>query len=745
MTETTVSEIIDFDSPEALVTPERTGVKFYNLYRLQRAGGFNVPPAFCILSPRCPREEILGRIRPDALYAVRSSSPLEDRPGLSAAGQFQTFLNVRGEKALLQAVSACFEARHREDLIEYFRKMGREALPPPVHVIVQDMITPDRAGVLFTRHPVTGADKIIVEMSEGAGDDMIAGKKEPARFVLDPAARPDDPLLVVLAGAARSVEKIFGEGQDIEWASAAGRLHLLQARPLGALARRLPPSRVWTRANIGEIIPQPLTPLSWDVFEQVIFSARRRGRYTLTDRIFSLILDKLPLPAPAVRSPASFHGILYLNMETVLATFEIEPWVDDYVLRSGLGFPCAMVAPRKRTASERLYRFFKAILFLIEFCLPWLSFERRGAHAARRQMAAHAARYGSQEKSPDALRDLCGNLFGWHLAATARSFSYLGFVRKAAGGRGGGREKRFRDLLNRVSKDRIDPYVKALDRLRGAGASDTEEAVSAFLARYGHRSENEFELGLPSWRERPAHLLQALRSPAGGKKKRQAEKLPFPARYLSRRLAESIMLRENTKSMLVETYRRFRAYYLAGAERLVKEKVIEKAADIFFFTREEADAWLRGQGKAPPPLGDRKDVHGAAGRRSYPDTFVGDFARAAGPLSQEKSTLFGVSCAGGRASGRAVFLDTPMETEKLRPGDILVARSVDPGWTPLFSRAGGIVTEIGGLLSHAATVAREYGIPYVAGVKDVKDRIRSGCSLTVDGDNGWIALHGDVP
>ena len=474
----------------------------------------------------------------------------------------------------------------------------------------------------------------------------------------------------------------------------------------------------------------------------MIFSARRRGRYSLPDRIFNLALERLPRPALSARSPASFHGILYLNMETVLNTFALEPWVDDYVLRSGLGFPCGLVASREKTVSEGLSVFLKSILFLIEFFLPPLSFERRGADLVRRQMDSMDLESGEPEKQIKAVTDLCGSIFGWHLAATARSFSFLGFVRKAIRCKGRDRDRCFINILNRVSETRIDPYVKDLDRLKGGEAAETKEAIIAFLAKYGHRSENEFELSRPSWRERPAHLIQALRSSSGKKKERTEEGLSFFARILSRRLAESIMLREETKSMLVKVYRQFRAYYLARAETLLQEKVIGKAEDIFFLTREEIEAGLRGELKEPPPVREREKAYFSAKSRSFPDTFVGDFAWTGGSPPKEKDTLFGVSCAGGRAAGRAVLIDSPEEGGKLRPGDILVARSVDPGWTPLFSKAGGIVTEIGGMLSHAATVAREYRIPYVAGVTGVKERIRPGSGLTVDGDNGMVYLHG---
>jgi pyruvate,water dikinase len=382
------------------------------------------------------------------------------------------------------------------------------------------------------------------------------------------------------------------------------------------------------------------------------------------------------------------------------------------------------------------------MLFLIEFFFPPLSFERRGADVVRRQMDAMDMAPGAPEKNLKTVMHLCRSIFGWHLAATARSFSFLGFVRKAIRRRGKDRDRRFMDILNRVSEARIDPYVKDLDGLKGGAAAETREAVIAFLAKYGHRSENEFELSSPSWREEPAHLLQALQSPAGKKDERPEGDLSFFDRILSRRLADSIMLREEMKSMLVKAYRQFRACYLSRAEILLRAGAIEKAEDIFFLTMEEIETGLRGELREPPPVQERKDAYYTAGRESYPDTFIGDFAWAGGSPSKGKDTLFGVSCAGGRAAGRAVLLDSPDEGEKLRPGDILVARSVDPGWTPLFSRAGGIVTEIGGMLSHAATVAREYGIPYVAGVTGVKERIKSGAALTVDGDNGMVYIQG---
>jgi len=736
--------IIDFQTPEERIVPREVGGKFYHLYRLNKRGRFHVPPAFCIPAPDFSEEEVLSRIRRDTAYAVRSSAPVEDLPGQSAAGLFTTFLNIRGEEALLRAIRQCFASPENERVLAYLEKMRGEARRPDMHVMVQEMIEPDTSGVLFTVQPVTGERRMIVEMVEGVGDRLTAGNVEPERYVFARDEVPEDAFLRDLVRLGKDVEDFFGTPQDIEWGLSGGRIFLLQARPVVPAGKALSPEIVWTRANIGEIIPEPLTPLSWSVFEKVIFSSWRNSYYSIPDRIITNMTRRIPLRRPAVRSPASFHGILYLNMDTVLHTFSVEPWVDAYILQRGLGFPGGMVqSAKKRSFPGTMVVFLKALLFLAEFIFPFLSFEKRGASRVRKDPGK------SPEKERfEALKNRCAALFGWHLAATSRSFSCLGFVRSLLRLLYRDQGQIFNSLLNRVSAERIDPHVKDLDLLRQCAKNgdcreqDSEaREMSVFLEKYGHRSQNEFELRQPSWREDPGELFTLLRTPVEKKSEHPDRELSFFPRFLARRLAASIMLREEMKSMLVKAYRKFRPYYLEKAKILVARGILRDIPDVFFLTAEEVEACLQKETKEPLPVKARKQAFHEAAAGDFPETFFGDFAWDDAVPTAGRELLFGISCSAGKTTGRAIILDSPDEGKKLAPGDILVARAVDPGWTPLFSSVSGVVTEIGGILSHAATVAREYRIPYIAGVENAKKKISEGTMVTLDGDNGMVFLR----
>jgi pyruvate, water dikinase len=222
----------------------RCGSKAAGLGRLLRAG-FAVPDGFVIEDPRAggwerelaPALRTLGR----GPYAVRSSAPGEDGAEASFAGQLHTTLNAATPVAVAAAVRRTAASGGDEKAVAYAARTGHPARAV-VPVIVQVMVAPEAAGVAFTRHPVTGADQVVIEGAEGLGDRLLDGAVTPERWTVDgetatgpPAARALTARQALeLARVARRIEDLFGRPQDIEWAIAGGRTWLLQARPITA-------------------------------------------------------------------------------------------------------------------------------------------------------------------------------------------------------------------------------------------------------------------------------------------------------------------------------------------------------------------------------------------------------------------------------------------------------------------------------------------------------------------------------
>ena len=347
------------------------------------------------------------------------------------------------------------------------------------------------------------------------------------------------------------------------------------------------------------------------------------------------------------------------------------------------------------------------------------------------------------------------------------------------------------ELWRLAERAAADQHAAALvgetapENLLDALAADPDAAwladeLTAFLAEHGHRTTAELELATPRWVEEPAALLQTFRgyvehpeqsSPArlherqvADRRAAQAEARAaltanpierlLPARWLLYRLVirdaqELQPLRENPKYVLMKLTLEQRRLYLRLGKRWRERGALDDANDVFWLLGDEAltlsrhseDAAVIGRmrsrvrrrrrqydewaSRAAPPIRDR----GGAPVDEPP---------AAAPAAQDSGPLRGIAASTGLAQGRARVATSPAEGRELVAGEILVARFTDPGWTPIFPLAAAVVTEIGGMLSHGAVVAREYGIPAVVNVAGATSRIQTGDLLEVDGSKGEV-------
>lgn len=296
-----------------------------------------------------------------------------------------------------------------------------------------------------------------------------------------------------------------------------------------------------------------------------------------------------------------------------------------------------------------------------------------------------------------------------------------------------------------------------------------QAGLAEFLSAYGHRSVAELDLGLPRWSEDPAYLFSLLASYLHGKDQpapdEQYRKAKEEAECMVAELSSRAGRRNPLRGLLIrfflsrarglggmrEAPRNYLALLLAEAraivwpvgEKLVEEGCLEKAEDIFFLTWPEIRQALAGSDKREVVSERRVEYEQELHRRHVPHLLLSDGTEPAEADEPEREkdnlTLRGVAASPGKIRGTARVVLDPATT-KLAPGEILVAPSTDPGWTPLFLTAGGLVMELGGPLSHGAVVAREYGIPAVVGVAGATDRIKTGQPVTVDGTGGLVTL-----
>lgn len=775
-----------------------------------------------------------------ARVAVRSSATAEDLPSASFAGQQDTYLNVVGQEALLDAVRRCWASLWTDRAVAYRAANRIDHAAVRLAVVVQRMVPASVAGVLFTANPLTGQrSQMVVDASPGLGEAVVSGAVNPDHWVLDGAngaaveTRLGDKRLMIrpvagsgtehvtledgsetacltpeqlrtLAALGRRVQGVFGAPQDVEFAfDAGGQCWLVQARPITTLyplpaAAPAPGTdlRVYFSVNVGQGVLRPLTPMGIQMMRLVAGSMatsfgfqpadRAAGPETVVEAGQRVFLDV----TPALRNPLG--RTIFLNatrfMEARTQVLAAELAKDRRLSTHGSALPLiAMVA---RTALRQ-------------------GVPARVARALARPTAAHAVALRSVEQqvaaavAPGDADPIAHLAFAERMLATAPARIVFGTLPVAAAGLLT-RVLAIRLLGGRATADELEHVVRALphnpttemdldlwglaERLRadepsvqalanrtppdlaqayGAGSlpKALQVGLADFLAAWGHRGVAEIDIGLPRWSEDPTHILGVLanylrledrdRAPdlqfaeAAALAERTIDVLARRAGGLRGRLVKALLhrtrelagLREWPKYYMIRVAAPARARLLRVGAILVEQGRLASADDIFFVTLPEARIGLAGADLRSLVAGRREAYDLELGRRHVPRLLLSDGTEPAPPATSadESGALRGTPASSGTVRGRARVILDPVGA-RLQPGEILVAPSTDPGWTPLFLTAAGLVMEMGGAMSHGSVVAREYGIPAVVGVDSASIRIQTGQMIEVDGGRGVVRI-----
>jgi pyruvate,water dikinase len=562
-------------------------------------------------------------------------------------------------------------------------------------------------------------------------------------------------------------------------------------------AEALSASAVWTRANIGEVLPGAVTPLTWSVFRQGL----------------------LNLPLSVVDGPAG-HGLVdaadegvrlikgraYLRLDKMLQRFCWLPGVTPEIMRWVLGVDVPEFVRPYPDAGMTLSpsAWVEQGAFLADALLgvpllrrrvrsdPLVGLEQGGSWSLPADLGA-----GFLEQALTSV----ARCFQLHIRCTSYAVGVFGLVVALLRRWLPTEAERLLPALLRgqpgldlqtaaqgvslwklAEQARQNPALEALllrevewqtlepELERVAGGSEWVDEFEGFLRRNGARTAGEFELRTPRWRENSAFVLVALRSYLRDRQwdvtgclldqrqrtwqealSRAEMQLRPGQRILFWRLLESYRtcasLRENMKYRLMEGYYLLRRLFLALGERFCAQGLIEAVDDVFFLTASETIALARGERVSGlgirPSIHERREAHVLWEQQAAP-SWVNDVPCVPAPPVQAPAsgtTLKGIACSPGQGQGRARVLRDLALAATFQSGEVLVAPSTDPGWTPLFLTAAGLVTEIGGFLSHGATVAREYGVPAVVNVNYACTVIRTGDMVTVDGDRGRVLIY----
>ncbi|GLZ34190.1 phosphoenolpyruvate synthase [Lentzea sp. NBRC 105346] len=724
--------------------------------------------------------------------AVRSSATAEDLPFASFAGQQDTFLNVVGADDVLDAVRRCWASLWTERAVSYRESNGIDHGSVFLAVVVQRMVDSAVSGVMFTANPVTGKrDQVVIDASPGLGEAVVSGAVNPDHFVVDgneiverrlgdkrlairskrgggtehvTSEANEEPCLtdaqiLELADLGARVQEYYGSPQDTEWAiDADGSLHLTQARPITTLFPV--PDRegfhVYFCFSLAQGLERPITPAGRAAFREIAKSALeivvgdpKSQSYTEAgERIFFDFTNVM-----RSRVGREFVGRLLGVMEARSAE----------VLKSLHDDPRLTVTQSSPwPAIKRVLRLARRFHLPVTAVRALVNPEKAAAKALRlKEEVLGRARGMTVEQ---ALRECTIPVIPRIMPTVLVGFAMLGLVSKIVRTKPGELQTILRGLPNNITTEMDLALWDLARRLRDDPVARQEfengGGLDEFMSLWGDRAVAEIDLGLPRWSEDPAYVRGVVRNYlkleddsmapdalfARGAAEaeamietlaRRARGRGWLVRFALKRTRLLAGLREYPKYLIITLFGRLRKEISAIGDQLVAADRLDARDDVFFLTFEEMRS---PQGDLRPLVGERREVYDREMRRRHiPRVLLSDGTEPEahrGPVAE--GDLVGTPASAGTVTGTARVVMDPVGAH-LEPGEILVAPSTDPGWTPLFLTAGGLVMEMGGANSHGAVVAREYGIPAVVGVREAVTRIKTGDTITVDGATGVVS------
>jgi phosphoenolpyruvate synthase/pyruvate phosphate dikinase len=778
--------------------------------------------------PEDIHEEIvrhLSRRGEQNAYAVRSSATAEDLPTASFAGQQDTYLNIMGKEAILKHVSKCWASLYTERAVTYRIQNGFDHRKVHLAVVVQKMILPQAAEILFTADPVTSNRKVSsIDASFGLGEALVSGlvnadvykvssgkviakkisTKKLAVFAsqdggtkeqeIDPERQNRQALtneqILQLEHLGRKIEKHFGHPQDIEWCLVDGTFYIVQSRPITTLfpipEAKDQENHVYVSVGHQQMMTDPLKPLGLSFFRlttvrpmdtaggrlfvditqdlaspdkrDIILNVLGKSDPLIQDALMTIwergdFIKSLPDDTKEPSSSKSNQGVSPTGFQTLN---DYDPQIVSDLIKSS------------QTSIDKLRRDIQTQSgsALFDFILEDIQELRRSisdSHSFGVIMTAMNASSWINENMMLWLGD--NNVAGTLSQSVPNNItSEMGL-----------------ELLDVADVIRPHPEVinylqyvnddSFLDELvQFDGGQESRHAICAYLNKYGMRCAGEIDITKPRWSEKPTtlvpmilcnikncepnashlkfeqgrqealnkeqELLERLKQlPDGEQKAKETKRMIGLVRNLSG-------YREYPKYGIVSRYFVYKQALLKEAERLVQADVIHEKEDIYYLTFEELHEAVRTNELDYKIISRRKDEYESYEKLTPPRVITSDGEIVAGEYKREHlpaEAIVGLPVSSGVIEGHArVILN--LEDTVLEGGDILVTSFTDPSWTPLFVSIKGLVTEVGGLMTHGAVIAREYGLPAVVGVENATKLIRDGQRIRVHGTEGYVEI-----
>jgi rifampicin phosphotransferase len=759
----------------------------------------------------------LARLGDYGAYAVRSSATAEDLPTASFAGQQDTYLNVSGRAAILRHISRCWASLFTERAVSYRLRNGFGQRQVAIAVVVQRMVFPEAAGILFTADPVGGNRKVAsVEATFGLGEALVSGQVSGDGFrvrdneivtrtigtkrrsihavasggtevhAVEPARQRQpaltDSQVVQLVRLGRRIEAHFGQPQDIEWCLAQDAFWIVQSRPITTLfpvpAAGDDDNHVYVSVGHQQMMTDAMKPLGLSLWQLTA----RRPMHEAAGRLFVDVTRELASPATregfvqrlgrgdplvgdalqAILSRGDFtlklpdEGPTAAPVGGALDPIDADPAIVAELISRSEASIAALERDIRTLTGPELLGFIRADIEELQRIL----FDPRSTQVFMTAMDASAwlnehieAWLGEKNVADVLTQSVPGNV-------TSEMGLALLDVADAI--------RCYPEVVARLKNVTDEGFLDSLPALHGG--EQARAAIQAFLDRYGMRCVGEIDITRPRFGERPSALAPIILGnvanfePGAGERRFEQGREQATARELEllerlHTLPDGERKAEETKRMIdrVRTFIGYREYpkygmvsryfvykqaLLGEAKRLVEAGVLVNEEDIFYLTVPELHDLVSTHRGDPELIGRRKDAFRFYETLTPPRVLTSDGEVIAGAYRRENvpaGALVGLPVSAGTVEGRARVVKD-IGGADIEAGDILVTTFTDPSWTPVFLAIKGLVTEVGGLMTHGAVIAREYGLPAVVGVEHATRLIRDGQRIRLNGTDGYVEI-----
>lgn len=718
--------------------------------------------------------------------AVRSSATAEDLVEASFAGQQETFLDVDGLDATLEAVKKCWASLWTPRAIHYRAQKGFGHEGVYMAVIIQEMIPAEISGVMFTANPINNNRReVLIEAIPGLGEALVSGEVRGDVYVLKKEEETHTEILSKdLANPARGqllndydirklahtglkIELYYEDFQDVEWAYYKGNFYFLQTRPITTLADEEPPEIPWDSLSkvqravmnwVAERFPEPIHPID-GIVVKVLFMAQFEAMEGFGYKVPKVIdykrVEKGMFPeffTPPDIKKGVRHKFLYLQLKKILQSDPAAEWKSEQVYLHDI-----IQKLKGRNMAELPY----------ELVIDYLTEAMHHFH----YFIVMRYKYFTMNRIPsDLLKRLLKRLFNEQEAMEV-------FENILAGEYNITMEinDRLRELaLSTRRRPEVARVIVAgeLNDMRSQvaaveGGTEFLADFDRFMEAYGER-ETSMGLGgiaCETWQDVPDVVFGIMRAilteeegaraakeaTMSARRKEAEEKL---ARALDRGIWKTLgmkswadklvahgrsftVFRENSHYDITRWMHVLRLLYFEFGKRLVRKGILKDYRDIFHLSFFEIKDLVNTIFYGIEEVNSREIQSLIETRRLQQERRLARW-RMRGVVMDTAGALKGVAASSGTVTGTARIIRDARDFHRLKKGDILVAQYTNPAWTPLFSTAAGLVVDTGGVASHAAIIAREYGLPAVMGTGNATEVLRDGETITVDGYKGLV-------